>query len=63
MREHDMTDYRAYMIGPDGHFHSFEIITAPDDETAVETAKKFVDGHDVEVWDLDRKIAVLPHKV
>lgn len=57
-----MPDYRAYIIGPDGYFHSFEIITAPDDETAVEKAKKFVDGSGVEVWDLDRKIAVLPPK-
>jgi hypothetical protein len=55
-----MTDYSAYIIGPDGHFHSFEIISAPDDETAVAAAKKLVNGSGVEVWDLDRKVAVLP---
>jgi hypothetical protein len=57
-----MPDYRAYIVGSDGHFHSFEIITAPDDETAVEKAKGLVDRSGVEVWDLDRKIAVLPPK-
>jgi cobalamin biosynthesis protein CbiG len=59
MKDH-MTDYRAYIIGTDGYFHSFEIIAAPDDEIAVEAAKKLVNGSGVEVWDLDRKVAVLP---
>ncbi|MDB5621151.1 MAG: hypothetical protein JWQ24_5389, partial [Tardiphaga sp.] len=31
-------------------------------EKAVKIAQKLVDGHDVEVWQLDRKITVLPHK-
>jgi hypothetical protein len=35
------------------HFKTFEVITADDDGQAVEIAKKFVDGHDVEVWNLD----------
>jgi hypothetical protein len=58
-----MPDYRAYFVGPDGHFRSFEVITADDDGQAVEIAQKFVDGRDVELWQLDRKIAVLPRKV
>jgi hypothetical protein len=57
-----MTDYRAYIIGRDGHFQSSEVIIADDDEKAVKIAEKLVDGHDVEVWQLDRKIAFLPHK-
>jgi HJR/Mrr/RecB family endonuclease len=55
-----MTDYRAYIVGKDGHFEAAEIIVAPDDETAVEAAKKLVNGSGVELWDLDRKVAVLP---
>jgi hypothetical protein len=35
---------------------------ADDDDKAVEIAKKLVDGRDVEVWHLARKIAVLRHK-
>jgi hypothetical protein len=55
-----MPDYRAYIVGDDGHFQASRVIQAPDDDAAVEAAKKFVDGHDVELWHLDRKIAVLP---
>ena len=56
-----MPDYRAYIIGSDGHFHSSKVVTADNDEHAVEVAKGLVDGHDIELWHLDRKIAVLPH--
>lgn len=54
-----MSDYRAYIVGPDGHFKSFVVVTAHDDATAIQAAQKFVDGCDVEVWHLDRKLAVL----
>ena len=57
-----MPDYRAYIVGSDGHFKSSEVIIADDDGQAVKIAEKLVDGHDVEVWQLDRKIAALPHK-
>lgn len=57
-----MSDYRAYIVGTDGHFQSSEVIIADDDTQAVKIAEKLVDGHDVEVWQLDRKIAVLPAK-
>lgn len=58
--ERSMTDYRAYIIGRDGHFKTFKIIVAADDEQAVDAARQFVDGCAVEVWELDRKVAVLP---
>jgi hypothetical protein len=57
-----LPDYRAYIVGPDGHFRTFEVVTADDDGQVVEIARKYVDGCDVEVWNLDRKIAVLSHK-
>lgn len=57
-----MPDYRAYIVGHDGHFKTFEVIVADDDDQALKLANKLVDGHDVEVWLLDRKIAVLPRK-
>jgi hypothetical protein len=57
-----MPEYRAYIIGSDGHFQSAEVITADDDVSALTLADKFVNGHDVEVWLLDRKVAVLPCK-
>jgi hypothetical protein len=57
-----MPEYRAYLIGPDGHFFSAEAIEAAGDGAAVEAAKPLVDGHDIEVWQRDRKIAVLKHE-
>lgn len=57
-----MTHYSAYLIGPDGHFIDFSTIQATDDDAAMEAAKKIVDGHDVEIWQFDRKIAVLLSK-
>ena len=57
-----MSDYRAYIVGSDGHFKTFEAIDAADDEQAIATAQQFVDGHNVEVWQLDRKVTILHHK-
>jgi hypothetical protein len=57
-----MPDYRAYIVDSEGHIKSFEVITAPDDEQAVRAAQQYVDGCDVEIWELDRKIAVLTKK-
>jgi hypothetical protein len=57
-----MQDYRAYIVDRDGHFHSSTVIEAPDDQAAVEAAKPLVDGHDVEVWQRDRRVAILRHK-
>lgn len=54
-----MPEYRAYIVGHDGHFRASEIIVAEDDKRAVRIAEKLVDGHDVELWHLDRKIKVL----
>ena len=57
-----MSDYRAYIVDTDGHFKSSEIIVAESDEQVLKIAEQFVDGHDVELWQLDRKIAVLRPK-
>jgi len=57
-----MPDYRAYVVGPDGHFKASETISAADDAAAIEAADKFVGEDGVEVWLLDRKVAVLPAK-
>lgn len=57
-----MPDYRAYLIGSDGHFHKAQALQCTDDEAAKEAAKQLVDGHDVELWQLDRKVAFFPRK-
>lgn len=56
-----MPDYRAYIVGSDGHFKTFEVVAADDDGKAIEIAKTFADGHDVELWNLDRMVAVVHH--
>jgi hypothetical protein len=57
-----MHEYRAYIIGPDGPIQSRVDLVCADEDTAIEHAKQLVDGHDVELWELDRKIATFPHK-
>ena len=57
-----MTGYRAYIIGLDGHFIRAIELACPDDDTAKEYAKQLVDGHDVELWQGDRKIEAFKHK-
>jgi hypothetical protein len=57
-----MPDYRAYLVGSDGHFFKSVVLDAPDEAAAVEAAKQLVDGHDVELWQRDRKIAKFEHK-
>ena len=45
------------LIGPDGHFVDSVSLECADDTEATEQAKQLVDGHDVELWQRDRKIA------
>jgi hypothetical protein len=54
-----MHEYRVYTVDPDGHFQSCKVIEAAGDDAAVEAARKFVDGCGIEVWLLDRKVAIL----
>ena len=48
-----MQDYRAYVLGPGRSYNSALL----DDEAAKTHAKQYVDGYDVELWQLDRKVA------
>jgi hypothetical protein len=52
-----MQDYRAYMIGPDGHIERRIDLNCADDEAAKERAKQLVDDYAVELWHLGRQIA------
>ena len=57
-----MPDYRAYLIGSDGHFCKSVVLDEPDETAAIVAAKQLVDGHDVELWQRDRKIAKFEQK-
>ena len=52
-----MNEYRAYLVRPDGRIQSRVDLICEHEEAAKEKAKRLVDGHDVELWQLDRKIA------
>jgi hypothetical protein len=52
-------EYRAYVIGPDGHFMNWTGLICPNDEAAIDAAKQLVDGHEVELWSGDRLVATL----
>ena len=57
-----MQEYRAYLLNPDGRIKSAIDLICPDEETARDQAKHLADGHDVELWQLGRKIATFRHQ-
>ena len=57
-----MHNYRAFIIGPDGHFKGAEVLNADDDVAALELAQRLVGRWGVEVWLLDRRVGILPAK-
>lgn len=54
------TGYYAYAIGPDGHVQSRVVVLGHNDEVAKHLAEQLVDGHDIELWQGARKVAVFP---
>jgi hypothetical protein len=45
-----VNEYRAYLIGYDGHISSFRALVCENDTDATVWAKQLVDNHDVELW-------------
>jgi len=58
-----MPTYRAYLIEKDNRVHSYKPVDAESDEKALVAAKQLVDGHDIEVWLLDRMVGRLSKRV
>jgi hypothetical protein len=54
-----MPTYRAYLIDRDNRVSSYRPVDADTDVAALNAARQFVDGCDVEVWHLDRMIGRL----
>jgi hypothetical protein len=52
-----MAEYRAYTVGPDGHFIGCEPLICSDDGEAVAKAKHLVECYDIEVWSGARFVA------
>jgi hypothetical protein len=56
-----MQDYRAYIMGPDGHVQNRVKLRCSDDVEAIRLAKQLVDADDVELWQLDRHVETFRH--
>ena len=54
-----MQEYRAYLIGPDGHINQRTDMIYADDEAAEERAKQLMHCYDVELLKMCRKSARL----
>ena len=56
-----MQEYRAYLVDPEGHIVGRTDLVCADDATAKEQAQQLVDGHDVELWQGAKKLAIFKH--
>jgi hypothetical protein len=52
-------EYRAFIVGSDGHFAGFAPLICADDAEAIAKAKRLVVDHDVELWSGDRLVTRL----
>jgi len=52
-----MDGFYAYIVDANGHVLRRVDLAFEREDAAKERAKQLVDGHDVELWQLDRKIA------
>jgi hypothetical protein len=57
-----MDGFYAYIVDEDGHVINRVDLRFEKQEDAAERAKSLVDGHDVELWQRDRKIATFKHQ-
>jgi hypothetical protein len=48
--EEQMLEYRAYVIGQDGHIELRVDFVCADEQAAKESAKQLLNGRDVELW-------------
>jgi hypothetical protein len=58
-----MPGYRVYKLTPDGHVDGLpDVIDCQDDDEAVALARSQQKGNDLEVWQGERRVAVLKTK-
>ena len=54
-----MAHYRAYILNPEGRIMKAVDLDCTDDVDATESARRLVDGHDVELWKNTRVVGRL----
>jgi len=52
-----MADYRAYLLDENGHFCEAIPLVCADDDEAIEKARPLAFNQEVELWQLERKVA------
>ena len=52
-----MTHYQVRQVDKNGTTFNAIELDCRDDAAAIESAKQFIDGHDIELWHLGRKVA------
>jgi hypothetical protein len=52
-----MSVYHAYIVGLHGRSIGVGRIDSIDDDSAIKSAMRLVDSHDVELWQTDRPVA------
>jgi hypothetical protein len=52
-----MSVYRGLIVGRHDRAIGVVQIDCTDDDSAITSARKLVDGHDVELWQVDRPVA------
>jgi hypothetical protein len=55
-------EYRAYIIGDDGHFIDAEPIICENDDAAIKRAEQLVNGRAIELWSGQRFVIKLEPK-
>jgi hypothetical protein len=53
-------EYRAYLIGSDGHFASFRSLVCDNDADAIAWAKQLTGDQEIELWNGKRLVGRLP---
>ena len=54
-----MPEYRIYTVSHLKQFIGVRSIECPDDDTAISEAQRMLEGHSLEVWQLDRFVVHL----
>jgi hypothetical protein len=57
----EASHYRAYLLSHGGRVIQRHDFVSGDDSKAIQHARQYVDGHDVEVWQRERMITFLRH--
>ena len=58
-----MPECRIYLLAPEGHFQSsIALPSCLDDAAAIKAAVQLIDAHDIELWQLDRKVGSIDYK-